>query len=239
MSVTNALSAGFTRSMRASTARITSTGETFFRLMAAAIAEAGIQQELVVNHERLRTVSGSLMLDPSARLASGDGSPVRPCGRGRRRLFRIPLRAAQARVERVPERVAEEVRAEHGEADGDAGEQHQPGRLLRVLRGGDGQHAPHDGYGSGTPSPRNDSAASTRMALPSCAVPRTMNGPMVFGKMCRKAMRRCVSPMARAASMYCISRMESTLARITRAARGMIGMEYLEDDVSDGRAAGG
>src|SRR5207247_9168328 len=34
----------------------------------------------------------------------------------------------------------------------------------------------HDGYGSGTPSPRNDSVASTRMALPSWAVQRTMNG---------------------------------------------------------------
>src|SRR5262245_61045340 len=29
---------------------------------------------------------------------------------------------------------------------------------------------PHDGYGSGTPRPRKESAASTRMALPSCAV---------------------------------------------------------------------
>ena len=31
--------------------------------------------------------------------------------------------------------------------------------------------------------------------------------------------------MARAASTYCISRMDSTLARMTRAARGMIGIE--------------
>ena len=52
-----------------------------------------------------------------------------------------------------------------------------------------------------------------------------MNGPIVFGRMWRNAMRRCRSPSARAASTYCISRIDSTLARITRAARGMIGIE--------------
>ena len=38
-------------------------------------------------------------------------------------------------------------------------------------------------------------------------------------------MRRWRSPSARAASMYCISRMDSTLARMTRAARGTMGIE--------------
>ena len=52
-----------------------------------------------------------------------------------------------------------------------------------------------------------------------------MNGPIVLGRMWRNAMRRCWTPSARAASMYCISRIDSTLARITRAARGMIGIE--------------
>ena len=42
---------------------------------------------------------------------------------------------------------------------------------------------PHDGYGSGTPIPRNDRVASTRMALPSWAVQSTMNGPTVLGRM--------------------------------------------------------
>ena len=84
---------------------------------------------------------------------------------------------------------------------------------------------PQDGYGSGTPRPRNDSVASTRMALPSCAVHSTMNGPIVLGRMCRNAMRRWRTPSARAASTYCISRIDSTLARMTRAARGMIGTE--------------
>ena len=84
---------------------------------------------------------------------------------------------------------------------------------------------PHDGYGSGTPRPRNDSVASTRMALPSCAVQSTMKGPIVLGSTWRKAMRRWRSPSARAASTYCISRIDSTLARMTRAARGTIGIE--------------
>jgi hypothetical protein len=42
---------------------------------------------------------------------------------------------------------------------------------------------PHEGYGSGMPRPRKDSVASTRMALPSCAVMRTMKGPTVLGRM--------------------------------------------------------
>src|ERR1700712_1960764 len=40
---------------------------------------------------------------------------------------------------------------------------------------------PQDGYGSGTPRPRNDSDASVRMVEPSCAVARTISGARVFG----------------------------------------------------------
>src|SRR5882672_5721063 len=40
---------------------------------------------------------------------------------------------------------------------------------------------PQDGCGSGTPSPRNESAASTRMVEPSCAVASTISGASVFG----------------------------------------------------------
>src|SRR5207245_1062364 len=74
-------------------------------------------------------------------------------------------------------------------------------------------------------SARHDRVASTRIARPSCAVHRTMKGPIVLGRMWRNAMRRCRTPSERAASTYCISRIESTLERITRAARGMIGIE--------------
>ena len=48
---------------------------------------------------------------------------------------------------------------------------------------------------------------------------------MVLGRTWRNAMRRWRSPSARAASTYCISRIDSTLARMTRAARGTIGIE--------------
>src|SRR5207245_9871406 len=51
-------------------------------------------------------------------------------------------RAPEPGIQDVAEGVAEQVRAEHGEADRDPGEEHQVGRLLRVLRGRDGEHAP-------------------------------------------------------------------------------------------------
>ena len=56
VSVTKALSVGLRRSMRARTAFITSTGDTFFRRIAAAISEAGIQ------HSSSRAMSTSLPL---------------------------------------------------------------------------------------------------------------------------------------------------------------------------------
>src|SRR5215468_6042116 len=59
----------------------------------------------------------------------------------RRARADTPPGAAQAGVERVAQGVAQQVRAEHGEADGDAREQDQPRRLLRVLRGRHRQHA--------------------------------------------------------------------------------------------------
>src|SRR6266852_1512901 len=107
--VTKALRVGFSFSMRASTAFITSTGETFRRRMAAAISEAGIQQS------------------PSE--AMGASFPPGTSG------------APQSWIERVAESIAEEIRAEDGQTDGDAREEHEVRRLLRVLRRRDGEHA--------------------------------------------------------------------------------------------------
>src|SRR5205814_3492661 len=59
---------------------------------------------------------------------------------------------------------------------------------------------PHEGYGSGMPRPRNESAASTRIEPPSCAVASTMKGPIVLGRMCRRATRTWRAPSARADS---------------------------------------
>src|SRR5262245_10388279 len=46
---------------------------------------------------------------------------------------RSALSAAEAGIECVSERVAQQVRAEHREADRDAREENEPRRLLRVL----------------------------------------------------------------------------------------------------------
>ena len=46
---------------------------------------------------------------------------------------------------------------------------------------------------------------------------------MTFGSMCRRTMRACPKPAARAASTYAISRIESAEARMTSAQRGIIG----------------
>ena len=78
--------------------------------------------------------------------------------------------------------------------------------------------------GSWTPSPRKDSEASSRMAWPRKAVSMMRYGAITLGSMCRRMMRRCVNPEARAASTYGISRMDSALDRMTRAHRGIIGM---------------
>src|ERR1700730_17490628 len=107
--VTKALSVGFSFSMRASTAFITSTGETFRRRMAAAISEAGIQQS------------------PSE--AMGASFPPGASG------------APQSWIERVAKSIAEEIRAEDGQTDGDTREEHEMRRLLRVLRRRDRENA--------------------------------------------------------------------------------------------------
>src|SRR6185312_5801284 len=84
---------------------------------------------------------------------------------------------------------------------------------------------PQDGYGSGMPRPRNDSAASVRMVEPSCAVMSTISGASVFGSTWRTAIRVSLMPMDLAASTKGCSRSASVLARITRATIGTRGME--------------
>src|SRR5215471_14545980 len=76
---------------------------------------------------------------------------------------------------------------------------------------------PQDGYGSGTPSPRNDSAASVSIVELSWAVASTISGARVLGRMWRAAMRSSLMPTAFAASMKGSSRNASVLERITRA----------------------
>src|SRR5215831_7905834 len=76
---------------------------------------------------------------------------------------------------------------------------------------------PQEGYGSGTPRPRNDSAASVSIVEPSWAVASTISGARVLGRMCRAAMRSSLMPTAFAASTKGSSRNASVLDRMTRA----------------------
>src|SRR6266852_7862714 len=48
--------------------------------------------------------------------------------------------APQSWIERVAKGIAEDIRAEDGQADGDAREEHEVRRLLRVLSGRDREH---------------------------------------------------------------------------------------------------
>src|SRR5206468_1910200 len=83
--------------------------------------------------------------------------------------------------------------------------------------------SPHDGVGSNTPSPRNESEASSRIACPRNAVSMIRYGANTFGAMWRNMMRTAPEPTARVASMYGMFTMLSALERTTRATRGMIG----------------
>src|SRR2546427_614039 len=120
VSVTKAFSRGLIFSMRSSTASTTSTGDTFLFLISAASSVAGSQASLV-----------SAICAPP-----GLADPGHPVG-----LVRHASGAAEARIERVAQRIAEQVRAEDGEADRDAREEHEVRSLLGVLGGRDGQHA--------------------------------------------------------------------------------------------------
>ncbi len=76
---------------------------------------------------------------------------------------------------------------------------------------------PRDGVGGCTPKPRNDSAASVRIARPTVSVALTTIGPSAFGSMCRSMIRRSPDPAAFAASTYSFSRSERKLPRTIRA----------------------
>src|ERR671935_156570 len=53
---------------------------------------------------------------------------------------------------------------------------------------------PHAGFGGGTPTPRNDSAASVTMTMPSISVARTTAELTTFGRMWRFMIVRLEQP---------------------------------------------
>src|SRR5918996_169199 len=74
-------------------------------------------------------------------------------------------------------------------------------------------------YG-GTPTPRNESAASVSTAAAKTKLPWTMTGERQLGRTWRARSPASDTPRARAASTYEVSRITSTEPRTTRATRG-------------------
>ena len=126
--------------------------------------------------------------------------------------------AALPRIENVAQRVAEQVGAEHGQAD-----RERRGRSPAMARCAHIRPPIPTACG-----PRTDRARECRgrgttatprsgWPTPSCAVASTISGASVFGRTCRTAMRNSLMPTARAASTNGSSRSASVLERITRA----------------------
>ena len=76
---------------------------------------------------------------------------------------------------------------------------------------------PQDGVGGCTPAPRNESAASSRIALATISGKKTSSSVIVFGRISRNMIRSEPMPCGRAASTNSFSRSASTSPRIGRA----------------------
>ena len=79
---------------------------------------------------------------------------------------------------------------------------------------------PQDGFGGCTPAPRNDSAASSRIAFAISSVKKTTIVEARFGRISVNMIRSGPAPWARAASTNSFSRSESTWPRTGRAMYG-------------------
>ena len=71
------------------------------------------------------------------------------------------------------------------------------------------------------PTPRKPSAASMTIATPRCVLARTRYGAMHWGRTWYVMTRADDAPLARPASTYAISRIESATDRMTRPPNGM------------------
>ena len=74
----------------------------------------------------------------------------------------------------------------------------------------------------GSPSPRNESPASNRIATPMVRVAETMRGGRALGRITRQMRRRLRAPMARAALTYSSSLILRNSARVSRATGGQL-----------------
>ena len=132
------------------------------------------------------------------------------------------------RVERVAQAVADEVDAEHDQRRSPSPGRHEPPRV--GPRSGRRRSACRARRWRLEPKPRNDSAASVRIAVAIISVALTMIGPMAFGRMCRKMIRRSPEPAAFAASTYSFSRSDRKMPRTIRA---MLRPEQQREDDRD------
>ncbi|MNQ41050.1 hypothetical protein D3C85_547190 [compost metagenome] len=76
---------------------------------------------------------------------------------------------------------------------------------------------PSDGIGAGTPRPRNDSEASSVMAIAASTVPMMSRLPTRFGRMSRQMICRCVQPCRREAVTNSALRSPAAMVRATSA----------------------
>src|SRR5919109_4876032 len=79
---------------------------------------------------------------------------------------------------------------------------------------------PQLGTNGGTPTPRNESAASLSTAAANTKLAWKITGERQFGKTCLSSRETSDAPSARAASTYGVSRITSTEPRTVRATRG-------------------
>ena len=112
-----------------------------------------------------------------------------------------PFLHLQARVERIAQAVAEEVKRQHREENRHTREETDPRVDLRIIRPAF-RSQPQLGVGAVSRSPRKLSEASAMIDVPTLSVEVTMMGAMQFGRMCRHSKRGSCTARALAASMY-------------------------------------
>src|SRR5581483_4369192 len=79
---------------------------------------------------------------------------------------------------------------------------------------------PQSGVGSCAPRPRNESADAVRMTADTSSETCTISGVIEFGRTCRRRIRRCGTPSARAASTYWRPATEAACPRTSRVYHG-------------------
>ena len=123
-------------------------------------------------------------------------------------------------IELILQPITQQVESQRREQDRDARKNRRPrgeGEKIAAL----GEHAPSEAVGGCVPRPRNDSAASTSIAVESDRLVCTSMIGERFGSRWRARMRASVAPSERAALTYSVSFNNSAGARSVRAKIGV------------------